>query len=181
MKNCYIQRLRAIEKEIIRETQAREKLAKEFDVQSDVEMPRIYKKYITERQAPVDSLVLKAYNKSRLFLLSHSAYTLEKEETKGVLGSVLGMFSKKPETPEKPLERLVDEINPEEIEKLDTIEKAWNIEALYKGIQEVINRRAFNQNEIAKIIYSLKLAYCENHVALSNAMQIATVTSHNYQ
>jgi hypothetical protein len=175
MKNCYIRKLRAIEAAIIKETQERNKLAKEFDVQSDIEMPRIYKKYITDNKPPVDSLISKAYNKSKLFILSHSAYTLEKQENKGVLGSVLGIFNKKQEQ-EVPLEKLVDEISSEEVKELEIIEQAWNIEALYKGVQDVINRRALDQHEITKIIYSLKLAYCENHVALANAIRVAIVS-----
>jgi len=179
MKNCYIRKLRAIEAAIIKEAEERNKIAKEFDVQSDIEMPRIYKKYITDNKPPIDPLISKAYNKSKLFILSHSAYTLEKQENKGMLESVLGIFNKKQEQTEMPLEKLVDEISGEEIEKLEIIEQAWNIEALYKGVQEVINRRALNQNEITKIIYGLKLAYCENHLALANTMRSAIVPLFN--
>ena len=59
-------------------------------------MPRIYKKYITEQQDAVEQQVNKAYNHSKLFILSHDVHTI-KAESKGVLGSVFGMFAKKAE------------------------------------------------------------------------------------
>ena len=180
MKNCYVQKLRSIEAEIIKENELKEKMKKEFDVQSDSEMPRIYKKYITEQQVIIDPPIYKAYNKSQRFILSRSVNFLDKQENKGIIGSVFGMFGRKPDA--KPtFEKPMDEITPEEISKLEIIERGWNIEELYKVIQEVIEHKSRDPNEIAKIIYTLKLAFCENHIALSNAIKVAIVFLYKFR
>ena len=151
-------------------------MKKEFDVQSDIEMPRIYKKYITEQQPPVNLPIEKTYNKSKLFILSHDVpHSVPKPETAGVLKSVFGMFGKKAESSSSSnagtIDKLFDEVTPEETEKLEALEKAWDVEGLYKGVQDVIAKRARDQNEITKLIYTIKIGFCENHVALSNAIR----------
>ena len=66
-------------------------------------------------------------------------------------------------------------MKPEEVEQLQELEKKWDIEGLYKGVQQAIAKRAKDQNAIAKLLYSLKIGFCENHVALANAIRAAMV------
>jgi len=175
-KNCYISRLRMIENEIIKENKEKERIKNEFDVQSDIEMPRIYKKYIIEKDPGVDPMIGKAYEKSKLFIFSHNIQSeAYKTESGGIFKSVIGIFGKKPEVPVL-CDNPMDEISTAEKEKLELIEKQWDIENLYKGVQEAITRKARDQNEITKILFTIKIAFCENHVALANSIRNIQVT-----
>ncbi len=57
-------------------------------------MPKIYRKYITEQKSAVQDYMEKALRHSRQFVMLHEVYKF-REESKGLLGSVLGMFGKK--------------------------------------------------------------------------------------
>ncbi len=103
----YSARLRQIQAKFAEQQAVAERLRKgtaftshdvcvEFDVQSDPEMPTIYRKYILDRQIAVADYIARALRHSRQFVVLHEVYKF-KEESKGLFGSLLGAFGHKSE------------------------------------------------------------------------------------
>ena len=90
----YRGRVQNIEEEMKRERQERERLKAAFEVHKEPDLPDIYSRYIEQQEPAVGKQVDLALRHSRLFAMSHEVYKY-KGESKGLLGSVLNLFSRK--------------------------------------------------------------------------------------
>jgi len=165
--------LNTIKTLINNDRQKNELLKKEFSIQSDPEIPKIFKKYITEQQIckKIDDYIEKALKHSRLFIMSHSVYTIfDESDQKSFLGS---LFGKKPSGPIIKTHDL--ELQEAEMQKLPDIEKIENLEKLYKSLQTSVSNLVNDQNEVNRWFYNLQLCFCENYIALANLLPISIV------
>ena len=169
----YTQQINQINENIKKEKEKMERLKKEFDVQSDPEMPRIYQKYIAELQSyTLDPYIEQALRHSRRFVLSQKVYEMKKTD-KGFIGNVIQAFSKNNQF--EFIEVSAEDIKEIDKLKLKELEKIENLEQLYKGLQLSIESKVEDQNEVNKWFYNLQLCFCENYIALANLIPIVVV------
>jgi hypothetical protein len=170
--SIYAQRTKVIQDEYNKQQKKEEMLKKEFD--SDTDTLRVYNTYIKNTSSyTVQSYASKALRNSRLFYLSREVYAT-KVETKGFLDNILSLGKK----PSPAFIEVDNKLKDNELAKLLSLEKIGSLEILFKGLQQSVELRVDDQNEVNKWFYNLQLCFCENYIALANIIPSFIVSPH---
>lgn len=169
----YAQRANEIKSYFNQQKQKEEALNREFAVESDPDIPRIYQSYIKDpSRFPPRSYAQKALRNSRLFYLSREVYAT-KVETKGFLDSIFSSLVGK-SAPE--FVEIGSELKDSEMAELLELERSGNLELIFKGLQRSVKLRVDDQNEVNKWFYNLQLCFCENYIALASVLPSISVS-----